>query len=73
MSKEELEAQYKETLKDFAKHYVAIWNALKSLGLTDPQVRGAVSYILEQSGGTMKNTMTEAKQMRIRDLYRKEK
>lgn len=45
--KEKLEEDYKKALKDFAKHYVALWNALKSLGLSDPQVKGAISQIYE--------------------------
>ena len=58
----ELEKEYVEALRDFAMYYVAIWNALKTLGMTDPQVKGAISYILDHSGGTMKNTVKEATQ-----------
>ena len=68
LDKKELEAYYKDTLKDFARHYVAIWNALKSLGLTDPQVRGAISHILEQSSGTMKDTLQESRQMKKENI-----
>lgn len=48
--KKELEEFYKNGLKDFARHYVAMWNALKSLGLSDPQVKGAISQIFEACG-----------------------
>lgn len=58
----ELAVEYEKVLKDFAIQYMAIWDALKSLGLTDPQVKGAISSILENSGGTMKDIMIEAKQ-----------
>lgn len=44
----ELEAYYKGTLKEFAKHYVAMWNALESLGLNDRQVKGAIREIFDQ-------------------------
>ena len=65
----ELEAYYKDALKDFAKHYVAIWNALDSLGLSDRQIKGAISNILENSGGTMKDTRKEARQEKNRKAY----
>ena len=48
----ELEAHYKEVLKEFAKHYVAMWNALGSLGLTDPQIKGAIGELYNQTNGT---------------------
>lgn len=44
----ELEAYYKGILKEFAKHYVAMWNALESLGLTDRQIKGAIREIYDQ-------------------------
>lgn len=66
----ELEAEYTKVLKDFAIQYVALWNALKSLGLTDPQIKGAISNILENGGGTMKDSLREAKQMRNEKMWK---
>lgn len=71
MSRDELETQYKEVLKDFAMHYVAIWNALRSLGLTDPQIKGAISNILEMNNGSLKDTMKEARQEKHRETWRR--
>lgn len=69
MSNKELERYYKKELKDFAKHYVAIWNALRSLGLSDPQIKGAISHILENSGRTVRDMKKEARQERTyRDI-----
>lgn len=69
--KQALEEMYREALKDFAKHYVAIWNALKSLGLTDPQVKGAISNILESSGGSMRDIVKEARQRKAWEEFNK--
>ena len=43
--RKDLEEFYKKELKDFAMYYVAIWNALDSLGLNDRQKKGAMSDI----------------------------
>lgn len=69
LDKKELEAYYKGVLKDFARHYVAIWNALDSLGLSDPQIKGAISHIFERSGGSLQDTMKEARQEKNRKAY----
>lgn len=60
----ELEKEYKEVLSDFAAVYVALWNSLKSHGLTDPQVKGAISLLFENGGGTFEDTIKESKQVR---------
>ena len=53
--KNKLQDEYKETLKEFAKHYVALWNALDMLGLTNAQIKGVIELILpdglKQTGG----------------------
>ena len=37
-----VEEEYKKTLEEFAIHYVALWNALHSLGLNDKQTKHAI-------------------------------
>ena len=48
---------YKINLKDFAIHYVALWNSLRSLGLSDPQIKGAISILFEVNGISFKEAV----------------
>lgn len=64
----ELEKEYKEVLSDFAAVYVALWNSLKSHGLTDPQVKGAISLLFENGSGTAADALREARQVRKEKL-----
>lgn len=60
----ELEKEFKESLKDFAAMYIALWNSLKSNGMTDPQVVGAIKLLFEQGSGTFGDATKEARQVR---------
>lgn len=51
------EEEYKKALKDFAIHYVALWNSLKSLGLSDPQTKGAIAMIFEMNDISFKDAV----------------
>ena len=55
--KDKWEEFYKTNLKDFAIHYVALWNSLRSLGLSDPQIKGAISILFEVNGISFKEAV----------------
>ena len=41
-----LEIQYKREIREFALHYVALWNACQSLGLNDRQTKGMIEFLI---------------------------
>lgn len=57
--RKKLEEEYKESLKDFAIHYVAMWNALKSLGMSDKQIVASLRIIFEINDITLKKQMSK--------------